>query len=361
MTDPETTGPTADPSTDAAARVPTRPLGTGRSRLRWLVAGIVTLAVIVAAMGVAAFAGQRTSSGAAAPAYLPADTLVYADARLDLPGDQGQQLAAFLAKFPGFADQSALPAKLDDLMSRLVNETTHGKVDWGTDVKPWFGGQVAAGLIAVPASTNATTPPPSLIALTVTDEAAAGKAVDAALSRSGLAVTAAQSHRDVTIRTVKVPVPDTATTQGAPQSESLSFAVAPGMLLLSPQASTISQALDLEAGQGSSLADASAFTSAVGKLRADRLGTFYLDAPGLLAAVSKAAASASPAASAMAGLRDAVGGPIAAELHVEDGRLVAVSRTPRGSAMPAQTARTSDLAAHVPADSVLYVETHDAG
>ena len=62
---------------------------------------------------------------------MPADTVQYVEARLDLPGDQRQKLGEFLAKaIPGFDDQAQLEPKLEDVLDRLVRSATDGKQTW---------------------------------------------------------------------------------------------------------------------------------------------------------------------------------------------------------------------------------------
>ena len=58
--------------------------------------------------------------------YVPQDTVVYGELRLDLPGDQRQAVAEFLSKFPGFADQAALESKIDETLDRLLGEASDG-------------------------------------------------------------------------------------------------------------------------------------------------------------------------------------------------------------------------------------------
>jgi hypothetical protein len=71
-----------------------------RHGLRWLVALLTTLAMLLGSLGLAAFAQTGDATG---PEFLPADTFLYAEARLDLPGDQREQLMTFLGHFPGLA------------------------------------------------------------------------------------------------------------------------------------------------------------------------------------------------------------------------------------------------------------------
>ncbi len=118
----------------------------GRNSLRWLVA-LVGVVVVVGASAVVVSLAAGRPTPSIAMGYMPASTLVYAEARLDLPGDQRQKLGEFLKNaLPGFDDQAQLDAKLDDVFDRLVKSASKDKQTWTTDIKPWFGGQIALGV-----------------------------------------------------------------------------------------------------------------------------------------------------------------------------------------------------------------------
>ncbi len=139
----------------------------GSSRLRWVVALLVTALVVVA--GVAAvtlLTGQSAPSKVAG--YAPAGSVVYGELRLDLPGDQRQQLGQFLAKFPGFDDQSTLDLKIDDVLDRVVRAASDGRQDWTTKIKPWFGGELGLNIGALPETADPQHAQ-ALLILSVTD------------------------------------------------------------------------------------------------------------------------------------------------------------------------------------------------
>src|SRR4051794_2200482 len=125
---------------------------TGRqSRARWVVAALV-VALVVGASAAVALALTSTSKTSMVLGYAPSDAVAYAEARLDLPGDQRQQVAAFLSHFPGFADQAALPTKINETLDQLVEKATDGKQTYTKDIEPWFSGQVAYVAGPLPAS-----------------------------------------------------------------------------------------------------------------------------------------------------------------------------------------------------------------
>ena len=128
---PPTVEPTAPPP--AAEPPPPAPVATvplesapsgarpGRSKLKWLVAGLVVLLVA----GTAAGATLLLTSDSGDPtvlAYTPADSVAYAELRLDLPGSQSAELAEIMKAFPGFEDQAAFPVKLSEALDLLVGQ-----------------------------------------------------------------------------------------------------------------------------------------------------------------------------------------------------------------------------------------------
>lgn len=132
-----------EPSTPANATstpVAATPTSAGptRSRAHWAVAIVVAGLALALTIGALLLFGQQTTP--VALQYIPGDAAVVAEIRLDLPGDQMQRLGNLLAHFPGFADQSTLPAKLDEALSKLVQSGAGTNVNYQADVKPWVNG-----------------------------------------------------------------------------------------------------------------------------------------------------------------------------------------------------------------------------
>src|SRR4051812_11141773 len=144
--------PPANPGSEVAP-APTTAVAVerpgGASRLRWVIALLVTALVVgVAVAGFVLLAGQTAPSKLLG--YVPADSVVYGEVRLDLPGDQRQKLGEFLSKFPGFADQSTLDAKLDEALDKLIRGSTKDSQDYTTKIKPWFGGEIGFSVGKLP-------------------------------------------------------------------------------------------------------------------------------------------------------------------------------------------------------------------
>ena len=106
--------------------------------------------------GTAAGATLLLTSDSGDPAVLactPADSVAYAELRLDLPGSQSAELAKVMKAFPGFEDQAAFPMKLSEALDLLVGQATDGQQGYKNDIEPWFGGQI--GVSAGPLPTTA--------------------------------------------------------------------------------------------------------------------------------------------------------------------------------------------------------------
>jgi hypothetical protein len=136
---------------------------SGASRGRWLAAGAVAV-VAIGAIGLgAALLGSRPTPEALR--YIPGDAASVIEVRMDLPGDQLQKVGNLLAHFPGFGDQSSLPAKLDESLERLVSSATKGSLSYATQLKPWLAGPLFASA-AAPASASQT---PAFLVVATTD------------------------------------------------------------------------------------------------------------------------------------------------------------------------------------------------
>ena len=105
------------------------------------VAGLAIVAVIAAVLTL----GSRPTPPALT--YIPADAVIVVELRPDLPGDQLQKLGNLLAHFPGFADQSTLPDKLDESFTQLLGRASGGSVDYKADIKPWLSGPAFVAIL----------------------------------------------------------------------------------------------------------------------------------------------------------------------------------------------------------------------
>jgi hypothetical protein len=187
-TDTETTA-TPVPTT-AIQQPPASGTPPRSSRMRWLAAGVL-IAIVVAVTDLATFALTNSRATSAVLGYVPTDSVAYGELRLDLPGDQRQEVGEFLSKFPGFADQAALETKLDEVLDRLVSEGSDGKQTYSKDVKPWFSGQMgfAAGPIALGGGDATAREHRGLLLLSVKDAALASSWLTSTLQAEGVTGT----------------------------------------------------------------------------------------------------------------------------------------------------------------------------
>ena len=182
----------ASGSVPASPVVPPAKAPRQGGRLRWAVSLAVVALVIVASAAVAAIITGRSST-AIVLGYVPAGTTMYAEARLDLPGDQRRAAGEFLAKFPGFADQAALDPKLDQVLDDLIKGATNDAQSYTADIKPWFDGELALSVGPLPPADSivgndlsAMSKFRALVLVSVKDPALAQAWFDAQIAKTGV-------------------------------------------------------------------------------------------------------------------------------------------------------------------------------
>ncbi|CAN5490445.1 hypothetical protein BH20CHL6_BH20CHL6_02620 [soil metagenome] len=346
---------------------PVRPT-RGGGRLRWVVALLATVLVVAVGAAVVLLAGRSTPGTALA--YLPPDTVLYADARLDFPGDQRERLGDILARFPGFDDQANIETKIDEALDQLFERTGAG-YSYTADIKPWFGGELAVGLIEYPETQpapdfNEDDPfggfepaPPRLLAFaSVTDRAAAQGMLDELLekARAEDVPVATRDHRGTTIYTV-----GETDGEGSPASGVVEFALTDDTMIVGATVGDVAAALDRNVDGGESLGASEAFNDAVERLPADRIGTVYLEGEAYRAQVREQLPDGVPGGALVEHLLANFPDRFVGALTVGSDRIVVetVSRLPEGGAR--QPVRESGLPARVPEDAMLYVEARDVG
>ena len=139
MAEPQQDQSNVAPATEPRPAARPAPASGGR----WLLAFGTAGAVLVLTAAAIVLLGARPTPEALR--YIPGDVAIVAELRMDLPGDQFQKIGNLLAHFPGFKDQSTLPAKIDEALGRIVTSTTKGAVDYATQLQPWLAGPVFAG------------------------------------------------------------------------------------------------------------------------------------------------------------------------------------------------------------------------
>ncbi len=310
-----------------------------RGRGRWIAAGIVVIAAIAGTIAAFLILGAKPLPEAFR--YLPADSVVVLEFRPELPGDQRQHLGNFLANFPGFADQSSLDEKLDQVLDRLVGQATGGQVDYARQVKPLLAGPVTAGVTAdalAHLADGGTDARGLLVATTngsVTCDVVFGSS------------TAGETHREVAIRTVE---------------HDLSCAV-DGRFVLIGDAASIRAGLDAQRDH-TGLDGSSAFRSARERLSGDQIALAYLDGKGLVGILKDLL----PAFGATDTVTSNVPDWLMVGVRVVDDALQVEVQSPplpaavMASGVPtAAPPATSAFASLLPADAFGFVEAHGMG
>lgn len=346
---------TIDETPTTVVSTPTAPVeapGPQRaaSRTRWIAAIAVSAVVIAGAVGATVLlTGQAPQADVLA--WAPRDSVMYAEARLDLPGDQRQQLGRFLSAFPGFDDQAILDQKLAEVMDRLVRGATEGASDYRTDIDPWFDGQLSMSFGPLPADPSDMASGRFLVLVGVDDAVAARAWVDGIVGPDVARSTRSQGSVEIT---VVEPA-----SEGAPDGAYATF----GPVLALGDAASVTAAIDT--GGSGGLASSDTFAAASRSLPEDRLGYFWMDTAALArwsASVQEQlggdAAAAMPALPAF--FDDITPAWVAGAVRAEGDALVIESRSPHVAAISGDPAnRASTLAGLVPANTLVLATTHD--
>lgn len=351
--------PTGGPSEGAPATA-TQPVRTPGPRrgLRWAVALVVT-ALVVTSVAAAVFMMSGKAPDAKVIGWVPADSVIYGEARLDLPGDQRAKLAEFLAKFPGFRDQAALEAKITEVLDRLVSGASDGAQSYSGDLAPWFGGELAFSMGDLPAGTDFSDPtsfedvPRFTILVSITDRVAAQAWFADALKDAS---TTTEDYNGTQLTLVTGPGASAA-------GEAVAYAIVADDVLVAGQVDAVKAAIDTK-GDGGLAADAS-FAAALASSSDDHVGLMYMD----LRRYAEWAMSLS-GDSGFGGcgttlsteMRDMVPDWVVMRLRIEGDALVMDGVSPMPDGLEdVPVSRASTLAARMPASTIVFVEGHDVG
>lgn len=346
----------APPPLDAVATSPVSPgpasARPGGSRLKWLVAGLITLLVAGIAAG-AALLLTGDSGDPAVLAWAPADSVAYAELRLDLPGSQSAELAEVMKALPGFEDQAAFPVKVSEALDQLVDSATDGEMSYKADVEPWFGGQVGASVGPLPATMDGAGAR-ALLLLSITDDAKAAAWVNGLVTAEG-ATTATETYNGVTITTVTPP----AGSGGELAGTQAAYAVTGPVLALGDLAS-VKAAIDT--GGKSGLPTVTQFQEAEASVTGDRLGFAYVDTAAIVEGATNLAGAAAEAMPDLPSLvKDWVAPWAVAAISVQDGAFVIDTRSPHVEAAGPPQNAVSKIPGLVPPTTVFLADGHDVG
>jgi hypothetical protein len=325
--------------------------------VRWGVA-LLTLAVMIGVVSVAAALLAAGATSSAIQGWLPKSTVAYLEIRADLPGDQRAKAGDLLAKFPGFADQSSLDAKIDEALQKVLEGSG---VSWTADVKPWLAGEVGVAVTSAAFDLAATpnlganglngvslgkAPDDGAVLLVAVKDAAAAKAW-VSKEVGGTQATQTYAGGEITIVTG---------THGI----NVAYTVRSNVLILGPE-KTVKAALDT--GGSSPVATSESFTAARKSAPAAYLGFGYLD---LKAFVDASLAAAGDKSGLPKACLDQVTGMVpawaAGSARAEDSALVFETSMPAtGSGGSTTKGTPSAIASHLPATTLAAIEVRDLG
>ena len=363
-TDTTSTSTTSTNATDTTPTpVPTTslqsPTQAGRaprqSRARWLAAGIL-IAIVVGVTGLATLVLTSSQTTSTVLGYVPTDSVAYGEIRLDLPGDQRQEVGEFLSKFPGFADQAALETKLDEVLDRLVSEGSNGKQTYTKDVKPWFSGQMGFALGPIPVSSGEPSAKDGrgVVVLSIKDSTLATSWLTSTLQEEGV-TSRSETYNGSELTIFSSPK--------AAEMEAAFTTVGDKVALVGDVAS-VKAAVDTNGS--SSLAKGDAVTAAQAALTGDDLGFMFFDVKSLVEATTELAGSATESGASIPPVPDSVVRLLpdwtAMRMRVEGDavRLDAVTQHKAGTPGPDQN-RTNGVAGFAPPTTIALASGNDYG
>lgn len=309
-------------------------------RNRWVVGGVVAVAVVALAVWAATILGARPLPEVLR--YIPTDSAIVVELRPELPGDQRQHLGNFLAHFPGFADQSTLSKKIDEALARIITNASNGIVDYTTQVKPLLAGPMAAAMSAADLSDLGGGRMPSDLLIVATTD---GKATCSIFKQP---VTKLETYRGVELERLNVTTPACAMD---------------GRFMLVGTADAIKHGLDAHL-DGKGIDANSTFRSAREQLSGDQVALAYLDGKSVTSTLETLAPSL--------GLDTALGASVPdwaiAGLRVVDDALQLETRSAPVAAPALESGTPTDppsaksaFAGQLPADAFGFVEVHGVG
>lgn len=346
-----------------AVSAPVVPAGssTGRrraGRVRWAAALAIVVLIMGTSAAVAAIITGR-SAGSTVIGYAPADTTLYMEVRLDLPGDQRQAVGAFLQKFPGFKDQAALDTKLDEVLDDLVRDATGKQQTYTGDIKPWFDGELGYSMGPLPTATALKDPKAAmgalraLVVVSITDPTAAQAWIDAELTKTGAASTT-EAYQGATIHLFD-------------PSDGLqpAYAIVDGKVIAIGDVASVKAAIDTKGSGG--FADEPGPKAALGSVSGDHVGFVYTALRPLLAwstelSQSMGAELGAPSAAITASMLKAIPEWAAYWLKFQDDAIVIETTIPKPDTAAGPTEnRSSKIAEHIPSTAVVAATTNDLG
>jgi hypothetical protein len=330
-------------------RPPAGPDPRRAGRARWIVAlavcGAVAVGTVFAVMNLTGASPAATVAG-----YVPNDSVMYGEVRLDLPGDQRAEIGEFLSKFPGFADQAALDTKIDEVLDRLVSEGTDGEQTFTRDIKPWFDGEMAFAVGPLPEPdadpSVVVAGGRGLLLLSIKDEALAQAWFDKVLTEG--TTTSIEQYGGAELRVYDGPDMDAA------------FTIVGGEVAIGGDLASVKAAVDT--GGDSTFATSEAVAAANGALEGDSIGFLFMDARAVLDSAMALTEDVGP----MPGMSDAmlalVPDWIGMRMRIEGDALLLDTAMQDVPGAPGPDAnRANGAAAWAPASTIVFAAGNDYG
>jgi hypothetical protein len=343
---------TAVPVPTTTIESPASPPKSRQGRVRAFAAmGLIGL--VVASTAVATLVLTSSSTTSTVLGYVPAESVAYGELRLDLPGDQRQNVAEFLSHFPGFADQAALDTKLDEVLDRLVSEASDGKQTFSKDIKPWFYGQLAFAVGPLPAMTGddpqaAAKDARGLLLASIKDEALARSWFTSTLQEAGITGTT-DTYNGTELTTFSGP---------AKLPTDAAFALDAGKVAIVGDVTSVKAAIDTNGS--SAVATSEPVKAAQSAMPGDDLGFMFIDVKSMMAATTEAAGAAASAVpeAFLAMVPDYVAG----RLRVEGDAVRFDAINPHTDSAPGpDTNHTNGVAAFAPPTTIALHAGNDVG
>lgn len=324
----------------------------GGGRVRWF-AAIGVIALVVAASAAVGLVLTGASATAVVTGYVPADSQMYGEVRLDLPGDQKREIGEFLSKFPGFADQAALDTKLDEVLDRLVTEASDGKQTFTADIEPWFDGELAFAMGGVLDAPDPAAERPEfhgLVLLSIKDAALAQAWFTDIFTTSGVTSTT-ETYQDTQL---------TVFSDASMFDQKAAFAIVDGRVAIAGDLASVQAAIDTDGNAG--LAADDDFRASLAAHDGDHVGFVFVDLQALMAsslAMTESLASAPPVSQALlAQIPDWA----SFRLRIEGDAVLMDGATPAVDGAPGpDTNRANGVAAWAPPSTIALAAANDYG
>jgi hypothetical protein len=339
------------PPVDPSAAYETPP-GRPSAIRRWLLplVGLVFLALIAAALIFVVLNMQPTADGGASRAgyqYLSDRSMMAVELRLDLPGDQREQLFSFISRFPNMGDAAAVEQRLTGLVDEAVADMTDGSGSYRDDVEPWFEGWLVAGA-QVPADLMRADDGAFVAVMGSRDRTRASEAMLRLRPAGDWTVQPGPGDHEIWVGRDRF--------GGGDMN---AYTVTDDAVVVGASADNVRRALEVKAGSSPNLLEVGRFSDALGRQPVGRMAMFWIDAEALQDSLDSIPGGAAGTPFECDQLPSPRG--MAGSMYMRDGRAIVdvVMEMPEGTELP--QVRDSGLAQHMPADTFLFLDTRDVG